>query len=1343
MAIKRVFITTVGTSTYTIPADFVSLTSVEAIGGGGGATTTSSNGGGGAYAATTAITGLVASGTAYYRVGINNGTTGAGGTARSWFNTTNAEPTSSTTGVLAQGGSSSAINTAGVGGASGSCIGTTVVSGGNGAAGGVGGGGGAGGPGGVGGAGSVTFAATSGRGGGGGGASLSAAGSAGGTASGTAGGAGGNGGGGTGGGAGGTSASNNGVAGTAGTGGGGGGAFNTNSGGTTPGGAGGTGNYWTQSSNRATAGSGGGGGASPGGVAGASGGLYGGGGGTGSGTLLSQGAQGIVVFTYASTATTLYWVGGSGTWNTTSATNWSDTSGGTGGFGVPTSIDNVIIDSSSGTGTITCTSAVCNNLTVTASQAIILGATSSTLGVYGNLSFPSGGSFSANTNSLTLTFRATSTGKTITTNGKAIRRVVFNGVGGGWVLQDDLSTALVNSITTLSAGSFNANNFNVTLGAFDSSNVATRSLTMGSGTWTLTDIGTPWNLATTTNLTFNAGTSTIALSDTSTNSKTFAGGGLTYYNLSISATTGVAQYIFTGANTFNQISSSKTVAYTITLPSSTTTTVTTGSATGSSGNLLTLNSSTSGTAATIAATNAFTVNYGTIQDVNMSATLKGTATNSNVINSNNWNVATTSSRWLTPLITAGTSTVTTPSDWPTTAVSNIHVIGGGGGAAGNVTNTIAGGAGGGGGGYALLASTTLAASTSYAYTVGAAGTGSAGGATNQTGSTGGTTSFAVTPISYVSSAVSVQNTASTTISVTVPSVSNGNLMVMIVQSTSNGATWTTPSGWTASSAGTSKAIFYKTASSEPASYTVTQSASTTSDAFIIAYSNATFNTAGAIGGNATPAQPATITVAQPNSTIVYYVGRDSAVSVTFTTPTGYTARQADSDATAPSAALFDLANVAAGSYTAPTSTPSSGTAAAVVIGLSPTGAVSATGGAGGASTTTPTSTGGAGGAGSGVSPTYVAQSTAVQNTASTTITVNVPTGTADGDLLILMVMSSSGTWTTPSGWTVWLASANNRAIYYRTASSEPASYTITQGSSTTASACMLAYRNAAIDVMGTITAGNTSPNTATAITTTANNTIVFDYVASNDASLTFSTPAGYVSLASDSDATSPSYALFYKTQATAGTTGTAATTFASGTARSILFAIKSTASVYTGGTGGAGATSGAGNRAGGGGGGAAGPHGNGGNGGNGGSKTGGGGGGGGGNGGGTAGTAGTDSAAGVGGNNSLGTGGGAANTAGTLGGGGGGGRSGTAGVGGAGIDIIVGLFGGGGGGGGPSEDPGVGRTGGLYGGGGSGGAAYNATAKAGGAGAQGAIFVGYTGTYVPSVSTGNFFFLFM
>ena len=47
---------------------------------------------------------------------------------------------------------------------------------------------------------------------------------------------------------------------------------------------------------------------------------------------------------------TYYWVGGSGTWDASATTNWSATSGGSGGAGVPTSADDVVFDVNSGPG---------------------------------------------------------------------------------------------------------------------------------------------------------------------------------------------------------------------------------------------------------------------------------------------------------------------------------------------------------------------------------------------------------------------------------------------------------------------------------------------------------------------------------------------------------------------------------------------------------------------------------------------------------------------------------------------------------------------------------------------------------------------------------------------------------------------------------------------------------------------------------------------------------------------------------------------------------------------------------------------------------------------------------
>lgn len=48
-----------------------------------------------------------------------------------------------------------------------------------------------------------------------------------------------------------------------------------------------------------------------------------------------------------------YWVGGNGTWNTTSTTNWSATSGGAAGASAPTASDTAIFDANSGSAVVT------------------------------------------------------------------------------------------------------------------------------------------------------------------------------------------------------------------------------------------------------------------------------------------------------------------------------------------------------------------------------------------------------------------------------------------------------------------------------------------------------------------------------------------------------------------------------------------------------------------------------------------------------------------------------------------------------------------------------------------------------------------------------------------------------------------------------------------------------------------------------------------------------------------------------------------------------------------------------------------------------------------------------
>jgi hypothetical protein len=238
-----------------------------------------------------------------------------------------------------------------------------------------------------------------------------------------------------------------------------------------------------------------------------------------------------------------------------------------------------------GTYSLTFSTAFVRNLNFTGFAGTI---NNSNRTIYGNFTFPATGlSLSGNN---TQNFSATSGTQTITTNGVTIDvPFTFNGAGGTRALAGDLTLGSTRTIS-FESGTFNTNNFNVTISRLLSNNTNVRTLNMGSGTWTLGGTGTVWDIATSTNLTLNPSTSTIVLSDTSATARTFAGGGLTYNNLTIGGTTGTSTLTFTGSNTFNTLSSTKTVAHTILFTASTTNTFTTFNINGTAGNVVTIGS---------------------------------------------------------------------------------------------------------------------------------------------------------------------------------------------------------------------------------------------------------------------------------------------------------------------------------------------------------------------------------------------------------------------------------------------------------------------------------------------------------------------------------------------------------------------------------------------------------------------------------------------------------------------------------------------------------------------------------------------------------------------------------
>jgi hypothetical protein len=298
-----------------------------------------------------------------------------------------------------------------------------------------------------------------------------------------------------------------------------------------------------------------------------------------------------------------YWVGGSGTWNTSSTTNWSASSGGASGASVPTAADSVFFDSAT-TYTVTTTGALtCLDFTVSAGTVTFTAGTTPTIAISGSLSIVA--ATVVGSGSLPTTFNATTTGKTITTNGVNYNSTMtLDGVGGEWTL----GSARTGSTFTVRAGTFNTANYNLSSITFVSSGASAKVINFGSSTVTLSgnisfDSGS--------NLTFNAGTSQINLTS---NSGAIETNGVTFYNVAFTAVGSTGTRLISGNNTFNTFSVSGTTT-TLNLTSGTTQTVTTFDFNGTPGVLKTIKSTVAGSRATLSkASGTVTSDYVSIKD---------------------------------------------------------------------------------------------------------------------------------------------------------------------------------------------------------------------------------------------------------------------------------------------------------------------------------------------------------------------------------------------------------------------------------------------------------------------------------------------------------------------------------------------------------------------------------------------------------------------------------------------------------------------------------------------------------------------------------------------------------
>jgi hypothetical protein len=314
-------------------------------------------------------------------------------------------------------------------------------------------------------------------------------------------------------------------------------------------------------------------------------------------------------------------------WNLAGAQNWSATAWAPGSGGVPDinnfplAQDTAVFDEAvnSVTGTITINLAW-NIGTFDASartSAMTLTTSTNSPFIYGDWKFGTGVTSSSTTGAITFAGRGT---QTITSNGVTFGcPVTIDCITGTVQLADAINLGAAR-ILTLTSGTFDAVSYNVTTHFFGSTNATTRTLKMGSGTWTLTGTATLWDCALTTNLNFYKGTANIVLSDTSTTARTFAGGALSYNKLTIGGATGTSTLTISGNNQFTELASTKTVAHTIALG---TTTQTFGkwTVTGTVGNVVTLTGT--GTSHILAGACTDSIDYLAIGSIRFAATSPG------------------------------------------------------------------------------------------------------------------------------------------------------------------------------------------------------------------------------------------------------------------------------------------------------------------------------------------------------------------------------------------------------------------------------------------------------------------------------------------------------------------------------------------------------------------------------------------------------------------------------------------------------------------------------------------------------------------------------------------------
>jgi hypothetical protein len=245
----------------------------------------------------------------------------------------------------------------------------------------------------------------------------------------------------------------------------------------------------------------------------------------------------------------LFWVGGTGNWS--DPNHWALSSGGTVPNCPPNFQDDVFFDqnsfSAAGQTLTVNTDASCRDMTWTnVNNPTLAGPSSNTTRIYGSLRFAATMTLSYNGE---LYFEATNPGKTITMSGKSFNQYVyFNGSGGEWTFQDNFQN---NSWVHLLKGTLSTNNNNVIVGAFYASSNNPFTLNLGSSLVTISGSTWAW-WVNNTGFVLNAGTSRIRLTSSGSPDIRYANN-LAFYDVEFTAANTTASIISSNNSSFNSV----------------------------------------------------------------------------------------------------------------------------------------------------------------------------------------------------------------------------------------------------------------------------------------------------------------------------------------------------------------------------------------------------------------------------------------------------------------------------------------------------------------------------------------------------------------------------------------------------------------------------------------------------------------------------------------------------------------------------------------------------------------------------------------------------------------------